>query len=34
MFLSHTKLNGKFTLRFAIGHIRTTREHVKLAWEG
>jgi aromatic-L-amino-acid decarboxylase len=34
MFLSHTKLDGRFTLRFAIGHIRTTPEHVKLAWEG
>jgi aromatic-L-amino-acid decarboxylase len=34
IFLSHTKLDEKFTLRFAIGHIRTTPEHVKLAWEG
>jgi aromatic-L-amino-acid decarboxylase len=32
-FLSHTKLNGKFTLRLAIGNIRTTRRHVELAWE-
>ena len=33
VFLSHTKLNGIFTLRLAIGNIRTTREHVKLAWD-
>jgi len=32
VFLSHTKLNGKFTLRLAIGNIRTTREHIDLAW--
>jgi aromatic-L-amino-acid decarboxylase len=32
-FLSHTKLNGRFTLRLAIGNIRTSREHVKLAWD-
>jgi aromatic-L-amino-acid decarboxylase len=32
-FLSHTKLNGKFTLRLAIGNIRTMREHVRLAWD-
>jgi aromatic-L-amino-acid decarboxylase len=33
VFLSHTKLNGRFTLRLAIGNIRTTEEHVALAWE-
>jgi len=33
VFLSHTRLNGRFTLRLAIGHIRTTRDHVNLAWE-
>lgn len=33
VYLSHTKLNGKFTLRLAVGNIRTTREHVKLAWD-
>jgi aromatic-L-amino-acid decarboxylase len=32
-FLSHTKLDGRFTLRLAIGHIRTTPEHVARAWE-
>ena len=33
VFLSHTKLNGRFTLRLAIGNIRTRREHVRLAWD-
>lgn len=33
VFLSHTKLNGTFTLRLAIGNIRTTRDHVRLAWD-
>ncbi len=32
-FLSHTRLNDKFTLRLAIGHIRTTETHVKQAWQ-
>jgi aromatic-L-amino-acid decarboxylase len=32
VFLSHTKVNGRFTLRLAIGNIRTTEEHVALAW--
>jgi aromatic-L-amino-acid decarboxylase len=33
VYLSHTKLKGVFTLRLAIGNIRTTREYVKLAWD-
>ncbi|HKY05876.1 MAG TPA: pyridoxal-dependent decarboxylase, partial [Blastocatellia bacterium] len=33
IFLSHTKLGEKLTLRLAIGNIRTTRAHVKLAWD-
>lgn len=33
VFLSHTKLNGKLTLRLAIGNIRTTRDHIKMAWD-
>jgi aromatic-L-amino-acid decarboxylase len=32
VFLSHTKLNGQFVLRLAIGHERTTIEHVTRAW--
>ncbi len=33
VFLSHTKLNGRFTLRVAIGNLATTEEHVRIAWE-
>jgi aromatic-L-amino-acid decarboxylase len=33
MFLSHTKLNGRFTLRLAIGNIRTEERHIALAWD-
>jgi aromatic-L-amino-acid decarboxylase len=32
-FLSHTKLNGKITLRLSIGNIRTTEKHVQQVWE-
>lgn len=32
-YLSHTKLNGKYTLRLAIGNIRTDREHIEVAWQ-
>ena len=32
VFLSHTKLNGAFTLRLAIGNLRTERRHVEEAW--
>jgi aromatic-L-amino-acid decarboxylase len=32
-FLSHTMLNGKFVLRFAIGNISTTREDVMGTWD-
>lgn len=32
VFLSHTKLNGVFTLRLAIGNLRTERRHVEEAW--
>jgi aromatic-L-amino-acid decarboxylase len=33
VFLSHTKLQGRFVLRAASGNIRTTEEHVRRAWE-
>ena len=33
VFLSHTRLQGRFTLRLAIGHIRTTDAHVARAWQ-
>jgi len=33
MFLSHTRLGGRFVLRLAIGNARTTEDDVRLAWE-
>jgi len=32
VFLSHTKLTGRFTLRVAIGNPRQTEEHVAKCW--
>ncbi|HET9455537.1 MAG TPA: pyridoxal-dependent decarboxylase [Gemmatimonadaceae bacterium] len=32
-FLSHTKLDGRYVLRLAIGNVRTERTHVARAWE-
>jgi aromatic-L-amino-acid decarboxylase len=33
IFISHTKLNERLTLRFSIGNLRTTEEHVRMAWD-
>ena len=33
VFLSHTVLRGKYSLRLAIGNMQTTRQHVQRAWE-
>jgi len=33
MFLTHTKLKGRFALRMCIGQTNTTRDHVARAWE-
>lgn len=33
IFLTHTTLEGRFTLRMAIGQTQTRREHVVEAWE-
>jgi aromatic-L-amino-acid decarboxylase len=33
VFLSHTKLNGRHTLRLAVGNARTTEADVRLAWD-
>ncbi|MFQ5350032.1 MAG: pyridoxal phosphate-dependent decarboxylase family protein, partial [Thermoanaerobaculia bacterium] len=33
VFLSHTRLAGRYVLKAAIGNIRTTGEHVRRAWE-
>jgi aromatic-L-amino-acid/L-tryptophan decarboxylase len=32
MFISHTKIDGVYALRLAIGNIRTTRDDVEAAW--
>jgi aromatic-L-amino-acid decarboxylase len=33
IYLSHTKLEGRITLRLAVGNIRTEERHVRRAWE-
>jgi aromatic-L-amino-acid decarboxylase len=33
VFLSHTRLRGRFTIRLAIGNLRTEERHVAQAWE-
>jgi aromatic-L-amino-acid decarboxylase len=33
VFLSHTRLGGRFTIRLAIGNLRTERRHVQGAWK-
>jgi aromatic-L-amino-acid decarboxylase len=33
VFLSHTRLRGRFTIRLAIGNLRTERRHVERAWQ-
>jgi aromatic-L-amino-acid decarboxylase len=33
VFLSHTKLDGRYVLRLAVGNIRTEERHVRRAWE-
>ncbi len=33
VFLSHTKLDARFTLRLAVGNLRTSARHVRRAWE-
>jgi aromatic-L-amino-acid decarboxylase len=33
VYLSHTKLEGRTTLRLAVGNIRTEERHVRRAWD-
>ncbi len=33
VFLSHTKLDGRYVLRLAIGQERTTEDDVRVAWD-
>ena len=32
VFLSHTKVRGRYAIRLSVGNIRSTREHVARAW--
>ena len=32
VFLSHTRLRNRFTIRLAIGNLRTEERHVERAW--
>jgi aromatic-L-amino-acid decarboxylase len=33
VFLSHTRLTGRFTIRVAIGNLRTEARHIERAWQ-
>ena len=33
VFLSHTRLDGRFAIRVALGHIRAEDRHVRLVWD-
>jgi aromatic-L-amino-acid decarboxylase len=33
LFLTHTKLNGKLTLRLCVGQTHTQARHVEQAWK-
>jgi aromatic-L-amino-acid decarboxylase len=33
LYLTHTKLDGKLTLRMSIGQTHTERRHVEAAWD-
>jgi aromatic-L-amino-acid decarboxylase len=33
LFITHTKLDGKYTLRLVIGQTNVTKHHVMKAWE-
>jgi len=33
VFLSHTRLDGRFVIRLAIGNLRTEERHVRRAWQ-
>jgi len=33
VFLSHTRLDGKFVIRLAVGNLRTEERHVRRAWD-
>jgi aromatic-L-amino-acid/L-tryptophan decarboxylase len=33
IFISHTRLNNRVVLRFTVGNLRSSEEHVRMAWD-
>jgi aromatic-L-amino-acid decarboxylase len=33
VFLTHTSLNGKFTIRFVVGQTYSEKHHIEQAWQ-
>jgi aromatic-L-amino-acid decarboxylase len=33
LFVSHTRLNDRLAIRFAVGNLRSSETHVRAAWE-
>jgi aromatic-L-amino-acid decarboxylase len=33
IFISHTRVAGRYALRLAVGSVRTTEEDVRVAWD-
>jgi aromatic-L-amino-acid decarboxylase len=33
IFVTHTKLDGRYVLRLAVGNARTTEDDVRRAWD-
>jgi aromatic-L-amino-acid decarboxylase len=33
VFLSHTRLDGRYVLRLAVGNLRSTEDDVRVAWD-
>jgi len=33
LYLTHTRLNGRFTLRLCVGQTNTSEQHVERAWK-
>jgi aromatic-L-amino-acid decarboxylase len=33
LYLSHTRLNGKYTIRFCVAQTRTELQHLERAWD-
>jgi aromatic-L-amino-acid decarboxylase len=33
VYLSHTRVHGRYAIRLAVGNLRTTQAHVQRAWD-